>query len=103
MASVLIWQDQQILREVQVYKASLKIGRSSECEIQLNDRSVSRKHAIISRIDGLYFMEDLGSTGGVFINQEKIQRRQLLNRDKFIIPPFGWNFLPMKAKKPNPQ
>ena len=99
MASVLIWQDQQILREIQVYKASLKIGRSSECEIQLNDRGVSRKHAIISRIDGLYFLEDLGSTGGVFINQEKIQRRQLLNRDKFIIPPFRLEFLADESEK----
>ena len=93
MASVVIRQGQQILREIRLYKSSLNIGRSSDCEIQLDDRNVSRSHARIVRADGDYFIEDLGGKNGVFLNKEKIQRAQLHNLDKVIIPPFQLDFL----------
>ena len=93
MASVVIRQGQQILREIRLYKSSLEIGRSSDCEIQLDDRNVSRSHARIVRADGEYFIEDLGGKNGVFIHKEKIQRAQLHNLDKIVIPPFQLDFL----------
>ena len=76
MASLLIRHNQQILRNIRLYSADLKMGRSSECEIQLSDPEVSRKHARITLVDGLYFLEDLGSRSGIFLNGEKIQRAQ---------------------------
>ena len=93
MASVLVRKNQQILREVRLYKSILDIGRSSGCEIQLAHRNVSRKHAQITRVDGLYFIEDLGGKNGVYLNKEKIGRAQLHNLDKIIIPPFQLDFL----------
>ena len=51
------------------------IGRASECEIQTHDAMVSRKHARISW-DGSYWIEDLGSSNGVFLGAEKVQRAQ---------------------------
>ena len=99
MASVLIRRDQQILREIQLYKSSLDIGRFSDCEIQLADRGVSRKHARIARTDGLYFIEDLGGKSGVVVNKGKIQRAQLQDRDRIIIPPFQLEFLAEDRKK----
>ena len=45
------------------------------------------------RADGDYFIEDLGGKNGVFLNKEKIQRAQLHNLDKVIIPPFQLDFL----------
>ena len=102
MASMLIRQGQQILREIPLYKASLDIGRSSECEIQLADRSVSRKHAQITQIDGLYYVEDLGGRSGVMLNTEKVQREQLHHRDKIIIPPFQLEFLSEGKDSPEP-
>lgn len=98
MASILIRQGQQILREIQLYKTSSDIGRSSDCEIQLVDRSVSRKHARITLVDGLYYVEDLGGKSGVTLNTEKVQREQLQHHDKIIIPPFQLEFL-TKGKK----
>ena len=93
MASVVIRQGQQILREIRLYKSSLEIGRSSDAEIQLDDRNVSRSHARIVRAEGEYFIEDLGGKNGVFLNKEKIQRAQLRNLDKIVIPPFQLDFL----------
>ncbi len=93
MASVVIRQGQQILREVRLYKSSLEIGRSSDCEIQLPDSAVSRRHARIVRVDGEYFVEDLGGRSGVHVNKEKTRRAQLHDLDKIFIPPFQLDFL----------
>jgi putative ABC transport system ATP-binding protein len=93
MASILIRQGQQILREVPLYKSSLDIGRSSDCEIQLVDRGVSRRHAQITRADGLYYVEDLGGKSGVTLNSLRVKREQLNHRDRILIPPFQLEFL----------
>ncbi len=49
------------------------IGRASECQIQTQDAMVSRRHARISW-DGNYWVEDLGSSNGVYVGHEKVQR-----------------------------
>ena len=93
MARLLIKQDQQILRNIRLYSADLKIGRSSECEIQLSDPGVSRKHARITLADGVYYLEDLGSKSGVFLNGEKIQHARLQIGDKLTIHSFQLEFV----------
>jgi putative ABC transport system ATP-binding protein len=86
MARILIWQDQQVLRNIALYKPTLIIGRANECEIQLTDKTVSRRHAKLTRLDGLYFLEDLDSRVGIYINKIKIQREQLHDGDLISIP-----------------
>ena len=53
--------------------AEVTIGRASDCEIQTHDAMVSRKHARITW-DGSYWIEDLGSSNGVFLGADKVQR-----------------------------
>ena len=93
MASFLIKQDQQILRNIQLHKAELEIGSASECDIQLPNPGVSPKHARITLADGLYFLEDLGSRNGVLLNGEKIQRAQLQSGDTLAIHCFQLEFI----------
>jgi putative ABC transport system ATP-binding protein len=93
MARILIWQDQKVVRDIPLLKPILYIGRASECEIQLIDKGVSRKHAKISRADGLFFLEDLDSRNGIFLNREKIQRQQLHDGDKIVIHTFPLEFV----------
>lgn len=102
MASILIRLGQQILREIPLYKTSLDIGRSSACEIQLVDRSVSRIHARIAMADGLYYVEDMGGRSGVILNAIKVQHEQLQHRDKIIIHPFQLEFLAEGKKSLDP-
>ena len=102
MASILIHQGPQILREIQLYKASLDIGRASECEIQLVDRGVSRKHAKITKVDGLYYVEDMGGKSGVVLNTLRVRREQLQHRDMIMIPPFRLEFLVGEKETPEP-
>lgn len=50
----------------------LKIGRSSDCQLILDDDYVSTRHAQITRTDSGYVVEDLGSTNGTYLNNERV-------------------------------
>ena len=48
------------------------IGRHPECDIHIDDSSVSRMHAVIDYRNDCYYLEDLDSRNGTFINQSKV-------------------------------
>lgn len=50
----------------------IKIGRASDCQLVLDDDYVSTRHAQIVRTDTGYLVEDLGSTNGTYVNNERI-------------------------------
>ncbi len=68
-------------------------GRTDSNQVQIDDLAVSNQHAqIICETDDKnktrYFLEDLGSTNGSFVNETKIKKRQLHHKDTLRI---GWN------------
>ena len=56
----------------QVTKSGATIGRGPESTIQLADLSVSRKHARIAYKQGAYWLSDLGSMGGTWVDGTKL-------------------------------
>ncbi|MEE4239414.1 MAG: FHA domain-containing protein, partial [Anderseniella sp.] len=93
MAKLLIQEDRQLQREIRLYKPRIKIGRASECEVQLSSTGVSRKHALITREGNTFFIEDLGSTNGIFVNSQKVQRTELHDGDRIVIHHFLLDFV----------
>jgi pSer/pThr/pTyr-binding forkhead associated (FHA) protein len=57
------------------------IGRSSDCDVHLDDANVSRRHAEVRRIGDGYSLVDLGSTNGTEVNGQRIQETALMNGD----------------------
>jgi hypothetical protein len=55
-----------------VTKTGATIGRGPESTIQLADLSVSRKHARIAYRHGAYWLSDLGSMGGTWVDGTKL-------------------------------
>lgn len=50
-----------------------KIGRSSQCTIELKDETISRNHAMIQRAEtGEHYFIDLGSQNGSFVNDRRV-------------------------------
>lgn len=52
---------------------TITIGRSSKCEITLQDANASRHHSKITKIEGGYLLKDLGSRNGTSLNGRKIK------------------------------
>jgi len=51
---------------------TIDIGRSPDCDIQLKDAYISRKHLKMLRGGGKYFVKDLESKNGTFVDGEPI-------------------------------
>ena len=50
----------------------IKIGRSADCQLILDDDYVSSRHALIRRTADGYVVEDLGSTNGTYLNDARV-------------------------------
>src|SRR5215831_8199789 len=57
------------------------IGTAADCDIVLTDKKISRKHATIRYEGGEYQIADLDSSNGCFVNDEKIQKHDLIDND----------------------
>jgi hypothetical protein len=51
---------------------SMAVGRAPECEIRLDDTYVSQEHARIFGKSDKWYVEDLGSTNGTYVNDQKL-------------------------------
>ena len=65
--------------------AEITIGRYTTNDITLNSDSVSKHHAKISYRNGNFFIEDLNSTNGVFVNGAKVTKSSISSSDKINI------------------
>jgi predicted component of type VI protein secretion system len=54
------------------------IGSSEAADIVVADSSVSRVHALLERLAGSWFVQDLGSRNGTFVNGERVQVRRVV-------------------------
>ena len=51
----------------------LTVGRAGGCQVALGEDSyVSQLHARVFRRDGQFYVEDLGSTNGTYVNRKKV-------------------------------
>ena len=72
-------------KELEVLHTPFTIGRKADNDLCLEDVAVSGHHARIAQIQKVLFLEDLHSTNGTFVNEQKIDRRQLQDADSIRI------------------
>lgn len=66
-------------------EAVVHVGRHHQCEVVLNDAEVSRRHLKISRMGSDWEIDDLGSTNGTWLNNQRITRQILVPGDRIEI------------------
>ena len=62
-------------------KGHINIGRKLDNDIVIHDTRVSRNHAQLREVEGHYVILDLNSTGGTFVNDQKITKSVLYSGD----------------------
>ena len=71
----------------------MRIGRSPDAEVFLDDVTVSRNHALlVRRRDGLY-VDDLGSLNGTYVNRRRIESHRLTNGDELQVGKYKLTYL----------
>ncbi|MEL7061044.1 MAG: GGDEF domain-containing protein [Acidobacteriota bacterium] len=73
----------------------LEIGRSSNCDISMPGiRSLSRHHARLEHLGAVVRIQDMGSTNGTFVNDDRIDGpRRLRSGDRFQVGALHFKFL----------
>lgn len=64
---------QDMGRRIQVSTEPLIIGRSPQCEVQVDQESVSRNHCRVRHHEGEFRVRDLDSTNGTYVNDDLIE------------------------------
>jgi hypothetical protein len=79
--AVLSWDG----RQKRVDKRRVVLGRSRECDIQVEDANVSRRHAELRQEGATYWIVDLDSTNGIEVNGRRVKRAKLEPGDSFTV------------------
>lgn len=68
-----------------LHAGELVAGRSANCDIWIEDNTISRKHFRIKKTGNSYSVQDLNSTNGTFVNNKRIKTAELKAGDKIQI------------------
>ena len=68
-----------------VDKRRVVLGRSRECDIQIEDANVSRRHAELRQEGADFWIVDLDSTNGIEVNGQRVKRAKLDPGDTFTV------------------
>jgi hypothetical protein len=71
----------------------MTIGRRPDCDIFLDDVTVSRDHALLVRRNDEVHIDDLGSLNGTYVNRQRIESHRLTDGDELQIGKFKLTFL----------
>jgi two-component system, NtrC family, sensor kinase len=84
VASLFIIQgpDQGVRFELDARGGSAIIGREAGNRIQLHDTEVSRRHVEIQPDGESFLLVDLGSSNGTFVNNERVEQKELASGDQ---------------------
>jgi hypothetical protein len=74
-------------------KDRMTVGRRPESDIFLDDVTVSRDHALLVRRSEDYYLDDLGSLNGTYVNRSRIESHRLSHGDELQIGKFKLAFL----------
>jgi hypothetical protein len=75
--ALLLWDGHELALDQGV----VVLGRSSGCDIVVDDPNVSRRHAEVRRLGEGYSLVDLGSTNGTEVNGQRVGETSLMNGD----------------------
>lgn len=102
MAKIFLKFNEQVLKEIPLENPQLTIGRKPDNDLVIDNPAVSGHHARVVKEAGGFFIEDLGSTNGTFLNDAKVQKQKLKNTDCINVGKHALIFQDEVAPPPPP-
>ncbi len=79
------------------------VGRQPDCDLHLDDKTVSKIHCALARFGRTLMLRDLGSTNGCRVNGQKSQRGTLRANDLLTVAGFDFRLHFGEAPAARPQ
>lgn len=100
MPKLLLKFNAAILKEIELSKRSLIVGRGPDSDIVINNPAISTAHCKITFEGGNYYVEDLDSTNGTSVNEKRIKKCGLHHQDAIQLVKHSLLFI---ADEPQPE
>jgi pSer/pThr/pTyr-binding forkhead associated (FHA) protein len=71
----------------------MSIGRTPDAAVFLDDVTVSRNHALLVRRQDGYYIDDLGSLNGTYVNRRRIESHKLSDGDEIQVGKYKLGYL----------
>src|ERR1700691_5968715 len=81
MPKLLLKFNAAVIKEIPFTKDALTVGRKPDNDIVIDNPAISGHHCKIVHQGGTYFVEDLESTNGTFVNEKRIKTAGLHHND----------------------
>ena len=60
---------------IPIDRAVVMVGRGSDCDAIITDsQKISRRHCCLVQVDNAYYIRDLGSMNGIWVNGKRVSR-----------------------------
>lgn len=102
MPKLILTLDGAVIREYNIDKDSISIGRKHGNDIQLNDLTISGRHSLITQVGDNVFIDDLGSTNGTLLNGARVAKSKLHHSDVIQIGNYQFTFFAQEEEDYEP-
>jgi general secretion pathway protein A len=78
----------EVIAEHQVHTGRMMIGRAQDADLRIDDRTISRHHCQIISNTFISVIQDLNSTNGLYVKNERVRRHTLSDGDVVVLGSF---------------
>jgi pSer/pThr/pTyr-binding forkhead associated (FHA) protein len=101
MPKMIVSIDGVVIKEIQISKDRITMGRRPYNDIVIDNLAVSGEHAAVLTQGNEVYLEDLGSTNGTYISGKAVKRQLLQNGDTVEIGKYKIKFLHERGSMDN--